>query len=275
MFATIGHTIELMKMSWGVLRQDRELLAFPLIAGVALALVVGVLALAAAAVGTFERLDEASGQSPNALDAVLGVALYMAASFIVIFCNAALIAAAMERLRGGNPNVRSGLRAALARLPQIAGWALIAGTVGLVLQMLRDRADGMLGRAVIAIAGGAWAYTTFFVVPLLVVEHIGPVEAIRRSGSLLRQTWGRQAAASFGFGLVYVVAVLAAGIPAALAFVLHPLLGVLVAVPLFTLAIGTVQALEGIFKAALFSFARGESPRGFEAATLSAAYRAL
>lgn len=275
MFATIGHTIELMKMSWGVLRKDRELVAFPILAGLALVLTLGMFALAATATGTLDRMDESSGESTTAIDWLLGAALYIAASFIVIFFNAALIAAAMERLRGGDPSVRSGLRVAATHLPQIAGWALIAGTVGLLLQMLRDRSDGIVGRIAIALVGGAWAYMTFFVVPLLVAEGLGPIAAIRRSSGLLRETWGRQAAASFGFGLVYVLAVLAAGVPAALAFALHPVLGVLVAVPLFAIAVGTVQALEGIFKAALFAFARGETPSGFEPSTLSTAYRAL
>jgi hypothetical protein len=275
MFTTIGHTVELMKQSWGVLRKDRELVAFPIIAGVLLLVAAGAFALAGAAAGTFDRVDETSGQSLNALDALLGVAFYFVASFIVIFCNAALVAAAVERLRGGDPNVASGLRAAAAHLPQIAGWALIAGTVGLLLQALRSRSDNLLGRIAIGLVGGAWAVMTFFVVPLLVIEGVGPIEAIRRSGGLLRETWGRQVTASFGFGLVYVAAFIAAAVPAALAFVLHPVLGLLVAVPLFALAIGTVQALEGIFKAALFTFARGETTREFDRTTLSAAYRAL
>ncbi len=33
MFRTIGHTFELMGMSWKVLKQDRQLLLFPVLAG--------------------------------------------------------------------------------------------------------------------------------------------------------------------------------------------------------------------------------------------------
>ena len=36
MFATIGHTFELMKMSWNVLMKDRELILFPVLSGIGL-----------------------------------------------------------------------------------------------------------------------------------------------------------------------------------------------------------------------------------------------
>lgn len=277
MFATIGQTFGLMKMSWRVLMKDRELIWFPIMAGVILLGLVGIAAAVGSATGTFERLnnDSASGQQANAGDVLLGILVYAAATFVVIFFNSALIAAAMERLRGGDPSVSSGFRAALAHLPAIAGWALIAATVGLILQMLRSRTDNVIGRIAIALVGGAWAYMTFFVVPFLVTEGIGPIEAIKRSGSLFRRTWGQQAVSGFGFGIVYIGAVLVALLPSILLFAIAPVAGVLVAVPLFALAIGTVMALEGIFKAALFEFANGRNPLEFDTQTLSMAYRAL
>jgi len=276
-FATIGHTFQLMKMSWRVLMKDRELLWFPIMAGAVLLLVVGIAAALGASIGTFDRLNSEAteGQQANAADVVLGIALYAIATFIVIFFNSALIAAAMQRLRGSDPDVSSGLRTALANIRAIAGWALIAATVGLLLQALRSRTDNVVGRLALALVGGVWAYVTFFVVPVLVTEGVGPVEGIRRSGSLFRRTWGQQAVSGFGFGIVYVGAVLVALLPSVLLFALMPLLGILVAVPLFALAIGTVMALEGIFKAALYEFANDRNPLEFDRSTLATAYRAL
>lgn len=277
MFATIGHTFQLMKMSWRVLMKDRELLWFPIMAGAVLLLVVGIAAALGASIGTFDRLNSegTEGQQANAADVVLGIALYAIATFVVIFFNSALIAAAMQRLRGSDPDVSSGLRTAMANIRAIAGWALIAATVGLVLQALRSRTDNIVGRLALALVGGVWAYMTFFVVPVLVTEGVGPVEGIRRSGSLFRRTWGQQAVSGFGFGIVYIGAVLVALLPSILLFALMPLLGILAAVPLFALAIGTVMALEGIFKAALYEFANDRNPLEFDRSTLSMAYRAL
>jgi hypothetical protein len=279
MFRTIGHTFELMKMSWGVLMKDRELILFPIMSAVALLILLGVFLGVAAATGTVDRLDAASqggtGDDAQPIDVVLGLLLYASASFIVIFFNTALVAAALERLRGGDPNVRSGLRAASAHLPAILGWALISATVGLILQMLRDKMDNMIGRIALSIVGGVWAYMTFFVVPVLVAEGLGPIAAIKRSSGLFQRTWGRQVASSFGFGLVYIVAVLIAFVPAAALFAVSPILGIVVGAFTIPIAMGTVQAMEGIFKAALYEFALGESPREFDRTTLSGAYRAL
>ena len=279
MFRTIGHTFELMKMSWSVLMKDRELILFPIMAAVGVLIVVGLFLGVAAGTGTLDRLDAASqaGSTENSqpVDIVLGIALYASATFVVIFFNAALVAAALERLRGGDPNVASGLRAALKHLPAIFIWALITATVGLILQAARSRTDNFLGRIALSLVGGIWAYMTFFVVPVLVAEGIGPIEGIKRSAGLFRKTWGRQAASSFGFTLVYVVAALVAFLPAALIFAISPIAGIVVGAITIPIAIGTVQAMEGIFKAALYEFAMGESPLEFDRNTLSGAYRAL
>jgi hypothetical protein len=279
MFATIGHTFELMKMSWRVLMKDRELIVFPLLSGVSVLALLAVFAGIGAGTGSLDRVlaasAEASAEEVTVVDAVLGITLYVLAYFVVIFFNSALVAAALDRLRGGEPDVGSGLRAAQARLPAIIGWALIAATVGLLLQALRGRTDNPLGRMAVSLVGGVWAYVTFFVIPVLVAEGIGPIEAIKRSSGLFRRTWGRQVTASFGFGFVYVIAMLIAFLPAAALFAIAPLAGIVVGVLSMALALAVVAALEGIFKAALYDFATGSVPEGFDTATLRSAYRAL
>jgi Family of unknown function (DUF6159) len=279
LFATIGHTFELMKMSWGVLRRDRELVAFPLMGLAAILALVALFGGVGWTTGALDRLmaaaDNESVRAMTPGDWVLYVAFYFSAYFTGIYFNSALVAAALERLRGGDPTVASGLRVATSRLPAILGWTLIAATVGLILSMIRERSDSFLGRILASLVEGVWAYITFFVIPVLVAENVGPIEAVRRSGALFRQSWGRQFTAAFGFGLVYLVAVLAAVAVSVAAFAIHPVVGIPVAVTAFALAIGTVSALEGIFKAALYDYSVGGSPAGFERGTLASAYRAL
>ncbi len=53
--------------------------------------------------------------------------------FIMTFFNAATVHSAALRMQGGNPNVMTGLKGVMSRLPQIFGWALVAATVGFVL----------------------------------------------------------------------------------------------------------------------------------------------
>lgn len=274
MFRTIGHTIELMKMSWRVLMMDRELLLFPLMSGASLLVLIAAAAGAGGSAGTFARLGSGDGSAVTGVDAAIGLAFVFGASAIVIFFNSALVAAALERLRGGDPNVGSGLRAAAARLPQILAWALISAIVSLILQALRER-GGLAGAIAAMIGGVAWGLATFFVIPVLVAEGVGPIEAIRRSATLLRETWGRQVASNFGFGVLGLAAVLAALGAGLLLMAVHPVLGVAAGVTVGALGLGAVQALEGVFKAALYDYAKGHAPHGFDRATLGGAYRAL
>ena len=94
-----------------------------------LLVVTGLFLALAASTGTLDRLDAAaqagSNEEAQIGDYALGVTLYAIGYFIVIFFNAALVSAALERLRGGDPNVGSGLRHAAAHLPQIIGWAIV------------------------------------------------------------------------------------------------------------------------------------------------------
>lgn len=278
MFATIGRTFSLMKQSAGVLRQDKELIWLPLMSVGCIIVVTLGFAGIAAATGSLDRLttmaDESAASEFTAMDAVLYLALFFTNSFIVIFFNAALISAAMERLRGGDPNIRMGLKMASSHLPAILGWALISGIVGLILSALESRFEAV-GKFVIGMLGVGWAVATFFVIPVLVVQGVGPVQAIKNSSSLIRKTWGNQLAASFGFGIVYIVAFVAAIIPAALIAMVVPVAGIIIGIPLLALAFGIVAALEGIFKAALYDYATGSTPHGFDKATLDQAYRAL
>lgn len=270
MFATIGHTFELMKMSWDVLMKDKELLFFPLFTVIGLVAVISIFSGIAGSTGAFTRLDA------NAIsrgDQILYVLAFFSSYFVIIFFNAALISAALDRLRGGDPNVSSGLSHAFAHIHTIFIWALIAATVGLALQLLRANQRNVFARMIIDMIGGVWDFLTFFVVPILVSENVGAIGAIKRSSGLVRKTWGRQITASFGFMLVYILAVIIGAIPAILVGFVSGLAGVAVGIMTVGLAICTVQALEGVFKAALYEYAMGEKPAEFDLRTLQTAYK--
>lgn len=280
MFRMIGRTWALVKQSWGVLSDDRELVAFPVMSLVAMGIVVAAFAGLAAATGSLDHLrgavDPATGQTVHHFTVVDGVLLVLgmvSLYFVAIFFNAALIEGAIQRLRGNNPTIGSALSATLPRAHAILGWAIISASVGVLLSVVRGR-SGVVGRIALAIVGGVWAYLTFFVVPVLVVQGLDPIAAIKESSSLFRRTWGNQVVANVGFGLFYVGAILVAFIPAAILFALSPVVGIVIGAITIAFAYSVVAALEGIFRAALYQFASdGTSPTGFDASDLAGSYR--
>lgn len=258
MFATFGRTWNITKICWQILQKDRELILFPIFSGVALAILAVLVLGVGGATGAIGRLQDAQAASAGLAGGDLGLLFiaYFALSFIVIYFNTALVGAAMIRIRGGDPTVRDGLAIANGRLPQILGWSLISGTVGLLLRVLREQAgDNMFGQIIVSLVGGVWAYLTFFVVPTIVVEGVGPVQAIKRSGSLLKRTWGEQVVSSFGFGLLFVAAVVVGVLPALVIAQISPAAGLVVGVITVGVAAAVVSSLEGIFKAALYEYA--------------------
>jgi hypothetical protein len=278
MFQTLSRSWSLVKASAEVLKSDRELLVFPLVSAVATLLVAATFALPAIGLGLFES---AAKDAIGPLHVVLGFAFYVCQYAVIFFFNTALVGAAMIRLDGGDPTLADGLRIARERLPAILGYAVIAATVGMVLQAIQERA-GWVGRIVVGMIGMAWTLATAMVVPVLVAKNVGPIDAVKESASLLKRTWGENIVGNGGIGVVFwliSVAVIIAGVVlVVLAAKVAGVAGAIAAAVVLGLALVMValvqQALAGIYAAALYRYATvGEAPSGFEGGVLEAAYR--
>src|SRR2546423_2773161 len=127
----ISRGFQLAKKSWSVLRNDRSLMAFPVISVVA-----GVLALAL--VMTPGIIASAASGSSKVPLIVCGVVAFYLLTFIAIFFQVALAACAARGLEGQDTTVGEGVRAAASRIGAIAGWSAVQGTVGLVLNALQS-----------------------------------------------------------------------------------------------------------------------------------------
>jgi uncharacterized protein DUF6159 len=267
---------ELAKASYAVLRADRELLVFPAISFVAFVAIAIAFVLPVLLVGGIVDL-ETGEYSPAGV--VVAFVFYVVTYSVGFFFNTALVGAAMIRLNGGDPTVSDGIRVATSRLPQIIGYALIAATVGMILRLISERA-GFIGQIVIGLLGLAWSILTFLVVPVLAVEGVGPLTAIKRSGELLRKTWGEQLIGAGGIGVVFAllaflailagsaVAVLFASVSDALAF------GVIIATVVVVGAIALIgSALGGIYTASLYRYATTGDAGAFGTDAMAAAFR--
>ena len=266
----ISNTIALAKVSWKVLRKDRELLLLPVLSFLASILVLTLLWLPTlSAIDTSGLADE--GGDPGAVLIVVGVISAMAMSIISVFFNGALVAGAHERLSGGDPTVRSALGRALSRLSGLLPWAIITGTVGLILQAVRERA-GWMGRFVVNMVGMAWQTATFLVVPAIVIDDHGAVSGLKASAALLKRTWGENIAARVGFGLLGLVAAIPAVIVLFATGALGDaalVVGILLAVPYLALVVVVLTALNAVFQTALYLYATtGSVPAGFDDSNL-------
>ena len=272
----IGNSIALAKASWEVLKADKELMLLPVISMVTTAVTLALFFIPVV-IGGF-----------GGISFLLLVVMYFVLAYITIFFNAALISAAHERLTGGDPTVGSALRGAASRAGRILPWALISALVSAILKTIEER-SGLLGSFVIRLVGMAWSVVTFLVLPLIVIEGTGAIDAVKGSVALVRRTWGENLGAHVGLSLVGFLASLP-GVGLIGAHVGLSLVGFLASLPgvgliiigvvlqggaatgaamglgalWILLVVVVMSALSGIFQTALYHFAvDGHAPSGY------------
>jgi hypothetical protein len=255
MFESIGRSWALVKTSWNILMDNKKLLWFPTISGIVMIIVLLTFILPLVLAGTFLNIP---GIGPVFFYGLL-FAFYIVSYGVGIFFNTALITCVNARFQGREMSVGEGLSRAARHLPSIFLWALVSATVGVLLHIIQRRA-GFMGRNASALVGGIWSLVTFFVVPVLILEDKGVVDAVKESVALIRRTWGESIVGSGSimlmfvligiFGMVCVFGTLLLGnlIVFGSAVVAFIILVVLLAI--------VASAMQGIFITALYTYAR-------------------
>jgi hypothetical protein len=240
--------------SWRVIRGDPQLLWLPILSA-ATTVLAAVLVLGPV---LWWAQDQGS-------DWPYGVAIVLGAyvlNFVGTFFGVAFVAAVGQSLRNEPVDLGAALRQAVRRIGPIAAWSLAATAVEILLRALeRVRGGFLVNVAVRWVLGAAWALATLFVVPVIAIEGVGPVEAARRSIAVVRKRWGEGVAGSAAIGgfflLVFVPAILlaVAGIDL---YDSSPVLGgalVAVAAVLIVLGLTLQWAMTNVFRLALYRYA--------------------
>ena len=269
----------LVKASAGVLMQDRELLLFPALSGIAVALV----SASFFGIGILTGLQESFEGGEFAFEGigtVVGILYYMVLYTVIFFFNAALVGASLIRLQGGDPTVADGFRIATEKIGPIIGYAALAASVGMFVRALSERSQ-WLGRMVAGLIGTGWTLATFLVVPVLVSKDVDPWTAVKESASLFKRTWGEQVIGNASIGLaffpIYLLVALLGIAGIALAAQIAPALAIVAIVSMigaFLFLALINSALSTVYQAVLYQYATtGEVPGGFPEDVLGEAFR--
>ena len=277
MFDRISRSWGLVKASASVLAGDKELLLFPLVSSGVLLLVILSFALPVFGLKLFSMHMQGG---PTGAMYVVGFLFYFAHYFVIFFFNTALVGAATMRLEGKGGTFGDGMSIASSRLTAILGYTLIAATVGMILKVIQERV-GFIGRIVVGLLGIGWSIATFLVAPVLAARDVGPIEAIKESAGLLKDTWGEnligQAGIGVAFGFITFGVIVVGAVLVAVAFATKSLAAIILAVAIAALALGITalvhSALAGIYSAALYRYATtGEGTDAFNKDALQLAF---
>ena len=265
--ARIGRGWGVTKLGMHVVRADPELMAYMLFSGILSIIAAIVLLTTTGGLGYLIGGEEGS-EGGVYVGAFLS---YMVVAIITVFWNAAIIASAHERLTAGtNPSFSYGIKQAMKCLPQIVIWGLISGTVGLVIMALQSMQQSdnpvvsIFGHIASFIAQVAWWITTFFVVPMIVLDNIGVGESMSKSPELFKQAWGEGVVSTTGTGIINFLVILLIVIICLPLFALGEIgfgLGILVMSVGIVVSVLFFSACEAVNRASLYYFAKtGESP---------------
>jgi len=274
----IGRGISLAKSSWAVIRSHPSLMLFPVLGSIAGVLAAGLLfAPGIAVLVADEKLTWVLIR--------FGVLAAYGLTFVALFFSVGLAACANLALDGQEVSFGKGFAVARSRTGVIAGWALVQLTVGLILNLIQSLLSDQGGvaaifGAVIQVIGRlAWAVASFFVIPILALEGLGPKAALKRSVATIKERWGEGVVGSAAIGIVTLPAIIIAialifgaaslsdsNAPVALAMIA---VGVIV----FAAAVIFSSSLTAVFRVALYRFAAdGTVTGGFEQQQLESAF---
>jgi hypothetical protein len=268
-FERLSRSWEYAKTSYWILWQHKQLIVFPILSTVAALIVTASFVAPLWMTGTIDTWTQQASAGDESTDVLAWVTLflfYLSNYFVIIFFNAALVACTMRVIEGETPTVRYGLGMAGKRLGQIFAWAVVSAVVGVILRAI-ESAHEKAGEIISAILGTAWTALTYFVVPTIVLEGAGPVQAFKRSLSVLKETWGEALVGNFSLGLLgflialpVLIVVLVLGYLAVQSGSAAMLIAVIVlGVALLALVAAASAAADVIFKGLLYAYATGQT----------------
>ena len=272
MFRSFHNSWQFAMMSYRIIWNNKGLLVFPIFSTVAAGAVLISFLIPLFATGMISEFNNVANpdQETNPVMWAVLFAFYFVNYFVIVFFNTALIACVMKILSGEEADAFYGLNFAFRRLPQILGWAFFSALVGVTLAMI-EKSHKKAGAIIAALLGSAWTALTYFVVPVIVVEGCGPIEAFKRSASTLKDAWGEALVGNFSLGLIGtlitipIIAIffvlLIFGLPnvpeSMRGVFLFSLIGLAIMAVVIMAAVTT--AADTIFKAVLYSYATGKT----------------
>lgn len=254
----------LFKQSLNLLRQDKEVVLFPVMTSLILMITTAVFAFGLYQFSSVLGLAEENTQRNDIAIYSVVFVYYVICFFVATYFKVALTAVVYERINGGNLSFGQGLSKANDIIGKIFVWSLLTSTVGIILKIISDRSK-WLGKLVASLLGTAWNIVTLFIAPTLLLDNVSVWQSVKNSGSVFKKTWGETLILNVSFGLITFIftlgIILFYGILLTLVLSMNAGLFGLIAVGVcFVLTIIAVSvitnSLNEIFKIALYSYAR-------------------
>ena len=182
----------MIKLSFKIIGMNKTLLVFPIMSGATIILVLSTFVLGFWFVPVLAEV-------PPLLFGITAFLIYIILFFISYFFQAALVASAYETMEGGKPTIRWAIKKASKRAGTIFTWAVISAFIGLIFRIIERKFP-----IASLILGFAWSIATYFVVPVIVFEDKTAWQSLKRSGAVLKESWGETVFSYMATGFIFL-----------------------------------------------------------------------
>ena len=263
-----NRALRITQISLEMTRDEPGYFVIPIIAGLISLLIVGV-ATAFVYVGHHGNFQN---QPVHALDVVVGLLALALVTVVSVLARATIVYMATARLKGGHATRAMAWRGTISQIHNLIAWAIMSAVVGTLVRAIENQ--GWIGEIIGSLISIAWSVVTFFVIPVILFEHKGPIDSVKRSAELFRQKWGEQLIGNGAIGLIVLLCVLVlAALGAAVGSVSAAAGGAVFAVGVIGVGI-VASVVSSIFNAALYNYAvTGQVGAGFEQSDMDSAFR--
>ncbi len=214
------------------------------------------------------------------------LAAYFIAYFFTVFFDVAVVYTAKREFEKKHATTGEIISFTFKRMKSIIGWALINGSVGLILKSLKGRSrngrSNPIGHLLSGLLSSAWSVLIIFVIPSIVYENKGPIKAVKTSFNTVRRTWGELLIRYFGLGLVQggvvFVGLLVFSIVGFIGYdlgLVYIMAGAFVLFIIYSIIVGIIFAVANqVFDTALYEYVHhGKVPGEYKEETLKHAFK--
>ncbi|MHA1453646.1 MAG: DUF6159 family protein [Promethearchaeota archaeon] len=283
---------EVMRLSFAVIKADKELLWFPIISSIFSA------AYSLAILFPLVIVEILAGVSGGGEVVMKGIyylwlfVVYFGLAVISAFFGVCTCYTAKTRFEGGDATFGQSIKYGFKRFGSVVAWGAVSGVWGVLMVLLQNLANklGPPGKIIVQILRGAmsfmWNIATIFVIPAITYYDLTPFKAIKKSVATLKKTWGESIIRHFGMGLLSflfsLLGILVLGGLSAVFFIfVQDQLGMWLGISFAILAILYLILLNmvfgianQIFNTALFVYAdTGSVPKGWKKNVLANTFK--
>lgn len=272
MFGRIKKGWELTKRSFRVIKEDKEILFFPILSSIILTIISAFFVL----LWIFFIGPSTPEQGLQAMVVIFLILWSICFYLTSTFFKSAIISSATIRLSGKNPSFSDGLKTPFKKIGKVFSWAIVLVVVNIVIGAIRGSnkenkslVEQVARDAAAKIAETAWNLLTYFVIPILLFEDAKLWDATKKSTELFKKTWGESLTSQFSVGIIFSLAGTIIFLPCLLLILTFVptliILGILIFLPCVILLAVLKTSVEGILVASLYFYAtKNKIPKVFE-----------